>query len=65
MTKTNNKRLAGLTEISSAENAIQKVQTDMIIEMLARKALNPDAISKMYEIASNRNNIVPIEWSEI
>ena len=65
MPKTNNKRLAGLTEISSAENAIQKVQTDMMIEMLARKALNPDAISKMYEIASNRNNIVPIEWSEI
>jgi|TARA_R100000458_G_C8212575_1_gene199521 hypothetical protein len=63
--KLTNKRIFALNKIGNAGVCIQRIKADTIVELLNSESLNAEAISKMYEIASNRDNIVPINAYEL
>jgi hypothetical protein len=63
--KHTNKRIVALNKIGKAGACMQKIKADTIVELLNSESLNGEAISKMYEIASDGDNIVPINAYEL
>ena len=59
MNVKDSKKWMGIRAIHKASDSIEKIQTEMIIELLKSGSLNRKAISEMYEIASNKESIVP------
>ena len=59
MSMKDNKKWIGIRAIHKASDSIENIQTEMIIELLKSGSLNGEAISAMYEIASNKERLVP------
>ena len=59
MSVKDSKKWIGIRAIHKASDSIQNIQTEMIIELLKSGSLNGKAISEMYEIASDKESIVP------
>ena len=60
MSVKDSKKWIGIRAIHKAGDSIQKIQTEMIIELLKSGSLNGKALSEMYEIASNKESLVPL-----
>ena len=60
MSMKDNKKWIGIRAIHKASDSIENIQTEMIIELLKSGSLNGEAISAMYEIASNKESLVPL-----
>ena len=60
MSVKDSKKWIGIRAIHKASDSIQNIQTEMIIELLKSGSLDKKAISEMYEIASNRESLVPL-----
>ena len=63
--KHTNKRIAALNKVGKAGACMQQIKADTIVELLNSESLNAEAISKMSKIASNKDNIVPINAYEL